>query len=419
MLSAAASVAVLPLRPSSGVRLTSTRTVCKRSLLGAGPRWRTAGIVMASSQAVSKEEQDKGQVPATMRAVVLDKAGPASTLRIAGDFPVPQPAAGELLIKVHAAGLNPVDYKRATWGRPESSYPHVLGLDAVLHYRHQCMTTVTMQRTNDKYTVQAGTVAAVGLGVAGWDVGDKIVSHSNLDKPHGAFAEYAINTAITSVHLPDGIAYEDAAATPCAGWTAYQALHCKMHIRQGQTVVITGAAGGVGGFAVQLASLAGCRVIATCSKANFDYVKLLGATEVIDYNEHADLPARVLELTQGVGANAWLETVSSDSAKAALKALAFAGGIVNIVGTIPVGAEDNVFPRAISVHHVFFGGGHAAPSNDARKEIAEIGQEMTSLLAKGQLKPLVGEIISLENIPEALGRIEQRHVKGKIVAKLV
>src|SRR5581483_2284896 len=125
-----------------------------------------------------------------MRALVLDRPGPPSSLRVA-ELPLPEPGPGELRVRVHAAGLNPVDYKIAESGNPDWLYPHVLGLDA------------------------AGTVDALGEGVAQWQLGDAVYYHGDLAKP-GCFAEYALIAAHVVASLPRGLSFAAAAAVPCA-----------------------------------------------------------------------------------------------------------------------------------------------------------------------------------------------------------
>jgi NADPH:quinone reductase len=192
-----------------------------------------------------------------MKALLLDHATGHQDLYL-GVLPTPVPQAGELLVQVQAVGLNPVDYKLAAMGWPTWTYPHVLGLDV------------------------AGVVTEIGAGVTDFQIGDRVFYHGNLRK-QGGFAEFATTVAHVVSPIPEGMTFETAAALPCAGFTAWHALHERLHIEQGQTVLIQGAAGGVGGFAVQLAHLAGCRVIATCSSGNIDFVRGFGADEIIYY----------------------------------------------------------------------------------------------------------------------------------------
>jgi len=130
---------------------------------------------------------------------------------------IPKPGKGEVRIRVHAAGLNPVDYKVAASGNPYWTYPFILGLDV------------------------AGTIDAVGEGVSDWKAGDRVFYHGDLTKP-GGFAEYAITTAHTIASIPHDVTFEEAAALPCARMTAYQALHRKPYVQSGQTILIHGGA---------------------------------------------------------------------------------------------------------------------------------------------------------------------------------
>ena len=159
-----------------------------------------------------------------MQALLLNEPGLPTSLYV-GAVPEPHPAAGEVRVKVHAAGLNPVDYKLAKRGVGRWTYPHILGLDV------------------------AGVIDAVGEGVEGWQQGDAVFYHGNYGRP-GGFAEFTVTTARTLVRTPQGLSAIDAAALPCAGFTAYQALVEKLHIQSGQTILVQGGAGGVGGFAL-------------------------------------------------------------------------------------------------------------------------------------------------------------------------
>jgi NADPH2:quinone reductase len=177
-----------------------------------------------------------------MRALVLDRPGSPDTLRIAA-LPVPEPGPGEVRVKVEACGLNPSDYLRAAHGMPSWTWPAVLGLDV------------------------AGTVDALGPGVTDVSPGQRVAYHSDVNQ-RGGFAEYALATAAVLAPVPDTV----------------------------DSVLITGGAGRVGGFAVQLAASTGAQVIATGAGHNAEHVRGLGAKEVIDYRTE-DVAARVRELT--------------------------------------------------------------------------------------------------------------------------
>lgn len=325
-----------------------------------------------------------------MRALVLERPGKPDTLREA-DMPQPEPAKGEVRVKVHAVGLNPVDYKLAATGFPGWEYPFILGLDV------------------------AGVVDAVGQGVTEWEVGDPVYYHGDLTK-QGGYSQYTTVTAHTLAWLPDGLDFAAAAALPCAGFTAYQAIHRKLRVQQGKTMLVHGGAGGVGGFAVQLAKAAGITVFATCSSHNVNFVKDLGASEVIDYKKDK-VDERVRALTNGRGVDYIIDTVGPETATASLSMLAYGGEIVCVAGFPDLSAVPP-FLKAFSVHEVALGGAYLSGDPVAQDDLARIGREFGALVSKGTIKPMLQEVIPLNEIPDALERLSMRHVRGKIVAKV-
>jgi NADPH:quinone reductase len=325
-----------------------------------------------------------------MKALLLDQPGPPASLYV-GTVSEPYPAAGEVRVRVHAAGLNPVDYKLAKRGVGRWRYPHILGLDV------------------------AGIIDALGPEVSQWQVGDAVYYHGDLSKP-GGFAEWAIAPAHAISPLPPSLSFTEAAALPCAGFTAYQALHHKLHVQRGQIILVQAGAGGVGGFAVQLAAIAGLRVIATCSTGNFDWVRQLGAAEVLDYHTQ-DIPAAVGDLTGGRGVDAIVDTVSADTATAGLGMLAFGGGIV-CVAALPDLNQFQSFGRALSVHDIALGGAHLSGDRIAQAQLAQIGRDFGQLVSDRAVIPMVENVISLDEIPEGLNRLSRCHGRGKIVAQI-
>jgi NADPH2:quinone reductase len=325
-----------------------------------------------------------------MRALVLEKPGKPDSLREV-DMPQPEPGKGEVRVKVHAVGLNPVDYKLAAVGNPNWEWPFILGLDV------------------------AGVVDAVGQGVSEWEPGDPVYYHGDLTK-HGGYSQYAIVAAHALSWLPDGLDYAAAAALPCAGFTAYQSLHRKLRVQAGKTMLVHGGAGGVGGFAVQLARAAGVTVYATCSRHNNNFVKDLGASEVIDYKLE-NVAERVNALTNGRGVDYIIDTVGPDSATESLDMLAYGGEIVCVAGLPDVNASiEDPSERAISIHAVSLGNAYQFGDQIAQEELAKVGREFGALVSKGVIRPMVQETITLNEIPDALERLAMRHVRGKIVA---
>lgn len=325
-----------------------------------------------------------------MKAWLLPQAGSWRAMDL-GETADPQPGRGQLRVVTYAVGLNPVDYKLAQHGFPSWRYPFILGLDV------------------------AGVVDATGPGVAGFHAGDRVFYHGDLSKP-GGFAERAVTTAHTVARIPDNVSFVEAASLPCAGLTAYHALHRRLHIQAGQTILVQAGAGGVGGFAIQLAAHAGLRVFTTCSAVNADYVRELGAEVVIDYRAE-DLKQAVLAASSGRGVDAILESLGSAAATEALELLAFNGGMACLSGLPDLGRLVP-FTTSPSLHEVSLGGAHLAGDRPAQEDLARMAEELVALVADGPIRPLPIQTIRWEDIPTGLDRLADGHVRGKIVAEV-
>jgi NADPH:quinone reductase-like Zn-dependent oxidoreductase len=193
----------------------------------------------------------------TMIAISQDRLGGAEVLTPV-TVPVPQPGIGQILIRVHAAGVNPIDRTNRETGMFVGEPPFVLGWDV------------------------SGTVAAVGLGVSVHQPGDEVFGMLPFPREHGAYAEYVLAPARAFVPKPGNLSHTEAAALPLAALTAWQALVETARIGDGTRVLISGAAGGVGHLAVQIAKSRGAHVTAVVSGRNADFARELGADEVID-----------------------------------------------------------------------------------------------------------------------------------------
>jgi len=306
-------------------------------------------------------------------------------------LPIPAPGPGQVQVEVKAVGLNPVDYKLAQSGYPTWHYPHVLGLDV------------------------AGVVTALGAGVSGFAPGDRVAYHGDLTKP-GGFADVAIADVRALARMPSTVSFEAAAALPCAAMTAYHALTRRIQALTTQTVFVQGGAGGVGGFAVQLAALLGYTVYASASLVNHDWVKSLGASVVIDYH-HQDVTAAMLALTDGVGVDAVIDTVSKETAVKAFDFLAFGGHLVSLLGQVNPPGPDLV--HAFSVSEVTLGGAYIANHAPSIESLGVMLSELLLLVAAGKLKPNVAETLTIADIPAGLAQLQTRHVRGKLVATWV
>ncbi|TFE00200.1 zinc-binding dehydrogenase [Jeotgalibacillus sp. R-1-5s-1] len=323
-----------------------------------------------------------------MKALLLHDKGQWREMKVE-ETETPKPGTDEILVRVKAAGLNPVDYKTGQNGSPAWSYPHILGLDA------------------------AGIVEETGSDVTDLQKGDRVVFLADMARK-GAYAEYIVTKAHTVSKLPDAVSFEEAAALPVAAYTAYQALFFKLHIQKDKSILIHAGAGGVGGFAIQLAKYAGLKVITTASSANHEYVKSLGADLAIDYNED-DFVEKTKRFTDGLGVDYVLDTVGRDNATKSLKALAFNGQIAFIAGQPEMNESIN-FAHPISFHHVALGSVYQSGNRAEELTLKVMGDHLVELLAEGKISALVEQTIPLQDVPKGLEELETRKVKGKIVA---
>lgn len=326
-----------------------------------------------------------------MKAVLVERASEDLSGLTVGTAAEPRAGAGEVVVAMEAASLNPVDWKLATTGVPDWHYPHVPGLDG------------------------AGTIRALGEGVDSFSVGDRVVWHGNLARP-GVLAEEAVAPVHVLSHIPSGVGYLAAAAVPCAGYTAYQALMRKARIGPGDTVVIQGAAGAVGGFAVQIAAQAGARVIAMARPDAAGRVRALGADEVLNGRDD-DLAGKVRALTGGYGADVYLEIANPGDARRSLSLLRFNGQLL-VVDPPAVMDEVPAFATGAGIHEVALGAAYLAGHLPTQRDFALIGDAMMEKLARGRLDPLIAAVVDLDNVPDALKRLRGGGVGGKIVVAI-
>ncbi len=236
-----------------------------------------------------------------MRAITQNTVGGPEVLEIA-ERPTPQIKAGDVLIRIKAAGVNPVDAAvRGGFYPLLGEPPFVLGWDL------------------------SGTVEAVGPGANGFAPGDEVFGMPRFPAQAGTYAELAAAPASEVVHKPDSLGHEAAAALPLAGLTAWQGLVTAGRLKTGDRVLIQAAAGGVGHIAVQIAKARGAYVIATASPGKVDFVRSLGADEVIDYTSD-DFVAKAgpVDLV--------FEALGGDHPEKSLKVLKDGGTLVVLLG---------------------------------------------------------------------------------------
>jgi len=312
----------------------------------------------------------------TMRHVVYDRFGELDVLRVT-ESPIPQPGEGEVLVRVHGAGLNPIDWKtRKGMGfvatQIENSLPWTPGYDA------------------------AGEVVDVGEGVTTLVPGDRVMGMIGFPVTGGAYAEYAIADAEDLAIVPEELDLIAAAGVPLAALTAWQALFEVAELESGQKILIHAGAGGVGHFAVQFALERGAHVIVTASSRNRDFLAELGVHEVIDYH--------TTDFTEECyGLDVVLDLVGGETGKRSLQTLSDSGVLV----TIPTVTADEVVSAAEAM-------GVRAHGMRSRPDAFHL-DEIAELIEDGDVKVHVDQVFALDQVQDAHELLEGGHVRGKLV----
>ena len=321
-----------------------------------------------------------------MKAIVQDRFGPPDQLRLAGIDP-PGIGPGEVLIRVHAAALNPYDW-------------HMLRGDPYIA-RLMGGTGLTRPRSRVAGIDAAGRVEAAGAGVAGLRPGQDVLGFCP-----GAFAEYARTRADLVVPKPDGLSFEQAAALPMAATTALRGIRDVGQVQAGQQVLVNGAAGGVGSYAVQIAAALGATVTGVCSTRNLDLVCSLGAARVVDYSaeDFTGTTTRYDVILDNVGNRplSHLRRVLTPAGTLVLNAGGTPGHLIGAIGPmLRLAAVSPLVPQRLRI----------LPTRQDRAELAAV----TALIGEGKLRPVVGRTYPLTDVPLALSELEEGHTRGKIV----
>ncbi len=309
---------------------------------------------------------------ASQTVVRIDHFGAPDVMKFE-KLPVPQPHENEILLKVHAASVNPVDYKIREGKYPavkSDKLPYVLGRDV------------------------SGTVEAVGPQMTRWKVGDALYAMLGIDR--GAYAEHVIVKAREAAAKPASIDHVAAAAVPLAGLTAWQGLFRYGELKTGQRVLIHGGSGGVGHFAIQFAKAKGAHVITTVSSKHVGFVKELGADEVIDYRKQKfEDVARDVDMVYDLIAG---ET--QERSFAVLKK----GGILVSTLTPPSADKARQFGVRVTRYTV----------EESGNELGEIA----ALIEAGKVTPKVTKVFALREAAAAQEQVERGHNEGKIVLQV-
>ena len=306
---------------------------------------------------------------ATMKAIRLHSVGGPQSL-VYEDAPKPTPGPGQALVRVHAAGVNPVDWKLASGAFPgiPRSFPFIPGSDI------------------------SGVVESVGEGVTSFKPGDDVFAYFDL-LGAGGYAQYVAIDATALARKPERVDHATAAGVPLAALTAWQGLVEIANVQPGQTVLVQGGAGGVGHFAVQIAKAKGARVIATASANNRKFLESIGADVIIDYrSERFEDRAREVDIV--------LDTVGGETLARSYAVVKEGGVVVTIVGQ-----PDRAKLEARKIR----GTGMLV-----RPDGAQLAQ-IAALIDEGKIVPHVGEEYPLEHAAKAWESVKTGHSTGKRV----
>lgn len=313
---------------------------------------------------------------ATMKAVRIHEFGDVDVLSYE-DVERPEPQAGEVLVRVRAAGINPMDCTSRKFpvpGMTAGHLPYILGWDI------------------------AGSVVALGEGVTQLAVGDEVYGMPRFPGEAKAYSEYITSPVADLALKPQRLTHQEAAGVPMAGLVSWQALFDAAHLQAGQTVFISGGAGGVGHYAIQLAKWKGAQVITTTSTRNVEFVRDLGADVIIDYTQQA-----LTDVVKDV--DVVLDTIGGDVLRDSFKGVKRGGSIVSL--PVPLGVKD-LGDQLAPQYGVAFAVVGVHPSGEQMAEMAKLANA-------GQLKTHLDAVFPLKDVAQAHKLSEGGHVRGKLV----
>jgi NADPH:quinone reductase-like Zn-dependent oxidoreductase len=321
-----------------------------------------------------------------MKAIVQERFGPPDVLRLVDSDP-PEVGADDVLVRVHAAALNPYDW-------------HIMRGDPLVA---RLMGEVGLRKPKARVAGvdAAGRVEAVGANVRGLQPGDEVLGFCQ-----GAFAEYARAQADKLVPKPARLTFEQAAAVPMAGTTALRGLRDVGAVRAGHRVLVNGAAGGVGTYAVQIAAALGAEVTGVCSTRNVELVRSIGAAHVVDYTTE--------DFTDGrPHYDVILDNVGNRPLSQLRRALTPTGTLVLNGGGSPghvLGPVGSIL-RAVVVNRLVRERLRLLPHEQKQEQLLTL----TGLIEAGKLTPVLDRTYPLADTAEGLRRVEQGHARGKVV----
>jgi len=323
-----------------------------------------------------------------VKAIVVHEFGEPDVMRVE-QVPNPAPGPGQVLVRVRAVGVNPVDtYVRKGAYARKPKLPYTPGADA------------------------AGIVQGVGHGVVRFVPGQRVYITGTVAGAYGACAELAVCDPAQVHPLPDSISFEQGAAVGVPYGTAYRAIFQRAEARPGETVLVHGGSGGVGTAAIQLAHAAGMVVLATAgTERGLSHLAAMGATHAFNHNT-PDYTDRIMDATEGAGVNVILEMLANVNLNRDLGLLARKGRVIVIGnrGTVEIDARQAMAKDADIRGMILF--------NTSPAEMAEIHAALGAGLANGTLRPVVGREFALEEAPLAHVTVMSPGAHGKIVLKI-
>lgn len=314
-----------------------------------------------------------------MKALRLKSFGGPEAFELR-DVPKPVPDAGQVLVRVHATSINPLDYQVR-----RGDYSDLVQLPAITGHDI------------------SGVVEAVGPGVSAFAPGDEVWYTPQIFGGPGSYAEYHVAAEGIVGKKPASLSHLEAASLPLVGGTAWEALVVRAALRVGESILVHGGAGGVGHVAIQLAKAIGARVFTTVRGANFEFARGLGADVVIDY-ANEDYVDAIMRETGGRGVDVVFDTIGGNTLSRSPDALAQLGRVVTIVDIAQPQNLVQAWGKNASYHFVF-----------TRQNRGKL-DELSALVERGQLRPHLGAVYTLAEIPLAHARLETPNngVRGKI-----
>jgi len=320
-----------------------------------------------------------------MKAIVYTQYGPPDVLQLR-ELPIPVPGDGQVLVKVCAASVNPLDWR-------------IMRADP---FFVRLFTGLFKPKSQFLGSDFAGQVERVGSSVKLLKPGDHVYGAKGF--AGGAFAEYVCAAESEIVRMPAGVSFEDAAAVPVAAITALQGLRDKGRIRQGRKVLVDGASGGVGTFAIQIAKAFGAEVTAVCSTTKMDIARSLGADHVIDYTSE-DFTRNGERYNLILAANAFHSVFDYRRALSEDGICVKAGGKPSFQG---------MFLDMFVAPFLSMSGQKKTCGVFAKMNKDDLNL-LKSMLASGKIVPVIDRRYSLAEVPEAIRYLEQGHARGKVL----